>query len=192
MVASVSVFTDFGGAVDAPGTKQDIDALGPPRARFKDADNATIDLLNPIVIPGAGTVRSRWKHFYIKVDVAGAPDTQIDNLKIYGDGTGFGTGITMDTGDETPVNTLAGDGGYDPSDVSDELLTNHVDITAVTEFFTNFTSGAPKSVSISEAGSILDADNEESDYVVLQLLVANTASPGDLADEIITHEYDEI
>ena len=190
MVAVVAVFYDFGGAVDAPGTKQNIDALGPPRARFKDADNATIDLLNPIVIPGAGTVRSRWKHFYIKVTTA--PDTQIDNLKIYGDGTGFGTGITMDVGDETPINTDLGDGGYDPSDVSDEVMTNHVDITAVTEFFTNFTSGAPKSVSISEATNILNAIDEESDYVILQLLVANTASPGDLADETITWEYDEI
>lgn len=189
MVAVVSVFYDFGGAVDAPGTRQNIDALGPPRARFKDADNGTIDLLNPLVIPGAGTIRSRWKHFYIEVTTA--PDTQIDNLKIYSDGTGFGTGIAVDAGNETPVNTAAADGGYDVSDVSDELMTNHVDITAVTDFFT-FTAGAPKSVSISEAGSILDAVLEESDYVILQMLVSNTASPGDLADETFTFEYDEI
>ena len=43
MVATMSVYYDFGGTNDNPGTEQDIDALGPPRLRFKDADNATID-----------------------------------------------------------------------------------------------------------------------------------------------------
>lgn len=189
MVATVDVYTDFGGAVNAPGTKQDIDPLGPPNGRFKDADNNTIDLLNPLTIPPSGTFRSRWKHFYIRVAVA--PTTQIDNIKIYSDGVGFGTGISVDVGNETPVNTAAGDGGYDVSDVSDELLTNHVDITAVTDLFT-FTSGSPKTVSISEAGSVLNAIAEECDYVIMQMLVLNTASPGDLADETVTWEYDEI
>jgi len=189
MVADISVFTDFGGLVDAPGTKQDTDPLGPPNVRFKYADNNTIDLNDPIPIPSAGTNRSRWKHMYIKATTA--PDTQIDNLKIFTDGTGFGTGITILAGNETPANTLAADAGYDVSDVADEIMTNHVDITATTDFFT-FTSGAPKTVSISEAGAIIDAINEESNYVVIQMEVISTAAPGDLADETITFEYDEI
>lgn len=189
MVATIDVYTDFGGAVNAPGTKQDTDPLGPPNARFKDADNNTIDLLNPLTIPAAGNFRSRWKHFYMRVAVG--PDTQIDNVKIYTDGTGFGTGITVFAGNETPTNTSASDAGYDVSDVSNEALTNHDSITAETDFFT-FTSGSPKTVSISEAGGVLNAVGEETDYVVLQMQVANTASPGDLADETITYEYDEI
>lgn len=188
MVATIDVFTDFGGAVDAPGS-QVILPGGPPNARFKDADNNTIDLLNPLTIPPAGNFRSRWKHFYIFA--TSAPDTQIDNLKIFTDATGFGAGITVFVGTETPTNTAASEAGYDVSDVSDELLTNHVDLTAETDFFLA-TAGSPKTVSISEAGAVIDAINEESDYVILQMQVANTASPGDLADETITWEYDEI
>lgn len=189
MVADISVFTDFGGAVDAPGTKQDTDPLGPPQARFKYADNNTIDLNDPIPIPAAGTNRSRWKHMYIVATTA--PDTQIDNLKIFTDATGFGTGITVVVGTETPANTLLADGGYDVSDTQDELLTGHVDITASTDFFLA-TSGSPKSVTISEAGAVIDAINEESNYVLIQMEVINTATPGDLVDETITWEYDEI
>ncbi len=190
MVATVEIFTDFGGAVDAPGTKQNIDLLGPPNARFKDADNNTIDLLDPIPIPPSGTRFSRWKHFYPEIIVA--PDTQIDNLKIFTDGSGFGTGITVEVAQETTPNTSAASGGYDVADVSNEDMVNHVDVILTPEDFFTKTSGAPKTVTISEAGSILDAVGEESDYVILQMEVISTASPGDLADETITWEYDEI
>mgnify|MGYP000241215915 CR=1 FL=1 len=190
MVATVQVFTDFGGAVNAPGTKQNINAVGPPNARFKDADNNTIDTLNPIPIPSSGTRFSRWKHFYIEVTVA--PDTQIDNLKIFTDGTGFGTGITVEVAQETPANTAAGDAGYDVADVANEDMTNHADVILTPQDFFTKTCGAPKTVTISEAGSILDAIGEESDYVILQMEVLSTATPGDLTDETITNEYDEI
>ena len=189
MVADISVFTDFGGANNAPGTKQDTDPLAPVNVRFKYADNNTIDLNDPIPIPSAGTNRSRWKHMYIKATTA--PDTQIDNLKIFTDGTGFGAGITVLVGTETPVNTLAADTGYEVSDVADEVMTAHAEITATTDFFLA-TSGSPKAVDIDEASAIIDAINEESGYVVLQMEVISTAAPGDLADETITWEYDEI
>lgn len=190
MVAIVDVYTDFGGAVNAPGTKQDTDPLGPPNVRFKYADNNTIDLNDPIPIPAAGTNRGRWKHMYVKIG-ATPPDTQIDNIKIYTDGTGFGAGITVLNGDGVQANTLAADAGYDVSDVADEVITGHDTVAASTDFFT-FTSGSPRSVGITEAGAILNAVNEESDYMVLSMEVINTASPGDLADETITWEYDEI
>lgn len=189
MVATLLVYTDFGGAVTAPGTKQNADALGPPQLRFKYADNNTIDTADPLPIPSSGTTRSRWKHIYLKVSVA--PDTQINNMKVYTDTTGFGTGITVLSGNEAVVNTLAADTGYDPSDVADELLTGHVIIVTTTNFFT-YSSGAPKTIGISEAGNILNAINEETDYLVLQMEVINTAAPGDLVNETITYEYDEI
>ena len=189
MVATVEVFTDFGGAVNSPGTKVSIEGAGPPNARFKDADDNTIDLNDPIPIPTSGTRHSRWKHFYIEVTVV--PDTQIDAIKLFTDGTGFGTGITVRNGDGVQANTSAADAGYDVADVVDEVMTNHDTISTSTDFFT-FNSGAPRSVGITEAGAILDAVGEESDYMVLQMEVLNTASPGDLADETITWEYDEI
>lgn len=189
MVATIDVYTDFGGANDAPGTEQDTDGLGPPNIRFKYADNNTIDLNDPIPIPAAGTNRSRWKHIYMFCAVA--PDTQIDNVKVYTDGGGFGTGITVNVGDGTQTKTDASSAGYEVSDTADEVLTGHADIAAVTDFFT-FTSGSPRTVSISESGSVIDAVNETTDYIVLSMEVINTASPGDLADETITYEYDEI
>ena len=189
MVAVFDAFLDTAGAVDAPGTNTDTDPLGPPNVRFKRADNPTIDLVNPMTIPASGTNRSRWKSLYLKN--ATAPETQVDNVKIFSDGAGFGTGITVNAGNETPTKNSASDAGYDVSNVDDEVLTNHVDITAITDFFT-FTSGAPKSVSISEAGGIIDAVGETTNYVVIQMETINTANPGDLADETVTWEYDEI
>ena len=68
MVATVHVFFDFAGSDNTPGTQQDTNGLGPPNLRFKTADDATIDAINPIPIPtqiqervGAnhGTRRSR-------------------------------------------------------------------------------------------------------------------------------------
>jgi len=61
MVADLSVYLDTGGTDTAPGTITDTDALGPPNIRFKRADNPTIDSLNPMEIPLAGTKYSRWK-----------------------------------------------------------------------------------------------------------------------------------
>ena len=189
MVADFEVTQDTGGTVDNPALSTNTDPLGPPNVRYKRADNAVIDTNNPNIIPSAGTTNSRWKSLYLKCTTA--PNTQVNNVKIYTDGTGFGTGITVNVGDETPTKNSASDAGYDPSDTNDDPLTNHVDITAVTDFFT-FTSGSPKSVSISEAGNIINAINETTDYVVTQMDVINTASPGDLVNETITWEWDEI
>ena len=47
MVAGFSVYLDTGGTDGTPGTSTDIDALGPPTLRFKQADNPTIDSVNP-------------------------------------------------------------------------------------------------------------------------------------------------
>lgn len=189
MVASFEVFLDTIGSVGAPGAATSTDALGPPNIRYKRADNAIIDTLNPNIIPTTGTSFSRWKSQYIQCTVA--PDTQVDNITIFTDGAGFGTGITVVVGDETPTKNSGSDAGYDPADTDDDPLTNHAGITATTDFFT-FTSGSPKSISISEAGSLIDAIGETSDYLITQMEVINTASPGDLADETVTYEYDEI
>jgi hypothetical protein len=70
-------------------------------------------------------------------------------------------------------------------------LTTHTNISTKTDAFT-FTSGSPKAISISEAGAVIDATGESTDYLVSQMDVTTTASPGDLADETWTFQYDEI
>lgn len=185
MAASFSVYFDHGGSDGSPGTNTDVDALGPPNVRFKTADDATIDSSDPVTIPAAGTNYSYWKHIYLYCDTA--PDTQVDNVKVYTDGGGFGTGLTLYAGDETPANGT----GYEVADTTGELSANHTGITGTTDLFT-YTSGSAKSISISESGGIINAIGETTDYLVLQMAVASTASVGDKSDETITFQYDEI
>ena len=179
----------LGGTDDTPGNEDDIDGLGPPNLRFKQADDKTIDAVDPMPIPAAGTEYSRWKQIYLLCDTA--PDTQVDNIRFFTDGGGFGTGITVNVGDEFPIHANGVTTGYDVSDAN-EVMTNHTDITGSTDAF-GHTTGSPLSgPSISEAGNIIDAIGETSNYLVLQMEVISTASPGDLANETFTFRYDEI
>jgi len=191
MVATVAVFVENG--PNATPVPTDTSALGPPNIRLKTEDDAVIDANNPIPIPSTGTNRSYWKHIFLQA--TGGTFTQIDNVQFYTDGSGFGTGITTNVGDETPTKNSGSTAGYDqatgtPGTTGDELTT-HTNITSKTDAFT-FTSGSPKAVSISEAGAIINATGESTNYVVSQMDVGSTASPGDLTDETWTFQYDEI
>jgi hypothetical protein len=194
MAATMSVYYDWGGTDDTPANETDVDALGPPCIRFKTNDDATIDTNNPIPIPAAGTNYSYWKQIYLYCDVA--PSSYINNIKFYTDGGGFGTGIAVKVGDETPTKNSGSDGGYEvatgtPGSTGDEMVAAHADLTGSTDVFT-YTSGAPKTVSISEGSSQIDFAGETSDYVILQMEVGSTASPGNLTDETFTFKYDEV
>lgn len=189
MVATFTVNLDTGGADGGSGiTETDTDVLGPPNIRFKRADDPTIDNNNPDTIPTAGTTFSRWKSIYLKC--VNPPDTQVDNIVVFTDGTGFGTGITVNSVDDTVARTNASQSAYLVSDTDDETITSAFSST-VTDFFT-FITGSGKTIGISEAGNIIDATLETSNYLILQMEIINTASPGNLADETITYEYDEI
>ena len=189
MVAAFSVYLDTGGTDNSPGASTDIDALGPPTLRFKQADNSTIDSVAPMPITAATTEYSRWKQIYLFCDTA--PDTQVDNVRFFTDGGGFGTGITVNHGDEFPVHNSGATTGYDVSDAN-AVMTTHTDITAVTDAFTRTTGSPLSGPSISEAGSVINATSETTNYLVLQMTVVDTASPGNLADETFTFRYDEI
>lgn len=194
MVATMKIYFDFGGSDTAPGTSQDTSALGPPTIRFKTNDNATIDTNDRIPIVSATTIYSYWKHIYLYCSAA--PSSQIDNVKFYTDGSGFGTGITLNVGDEMPTKNSGSSSGYEVAtgtsgSTGDEVVAAHAGLTGVTSAFT-YTSGSPKSVSISEAGSIIDAIGETTNYLVFQMVVTDTASPGDLTNETITFQYDEV
>ena len=194
MVATFKVMYDFGGTDGTPGTEQDTAGLGPPNVRFKTEDDATIDTANPIPIPSSGAANlSYWKQVYL--EVSEPPDTQVDNIKIYTDASGFGTGISTFVGDETPTKNSGADTGYKvatgTAGVTGTSMVSAGVVTGSADFY-SFTSAAAKTVSISEAGAILNATGEMSNYVALQVAVATTASPGDLANETITFQYDEI
>lgn len=190
MTATVSIYLDTGGANNAPGAETDTDALGPPTIKFKRADNPTIDTNDPMVRPAAGTKYSRWKQIYLYCDVA--PDNQIDNVKLYSDGGGFGAGITVKVGTDFPVKNSGSDAGYEVSDTDDEeMVAGHADVTASADLF-GYTVGAPLSVSISEAGNIINLAGETSNYIVLQMEVTSAAALGDLANETISLQYDEM
>ena len=194
MVATVAVFFDFGGTDANPATEQDTTSLGPPNLRFKTADDATIDNQNPIPIPSGVAINSFWKSIYLKV-TAGT-FTQIDNVKFYTDGGGFGTGITTYVGNQLPVKNSGANTGYivatgTAGTSGNAMVASHSGISAQTDAFT-FTSGSPLSITISEAGSLMNAVGETTNYLVTQMNVASTAGPGNLADETWTYQYDEI
>jgi hypothetical protein len=75
------------------------------------------------------------------------------------------------------------------------MVSNHTGISSQSDLF-GFTSGSPfptaSYITISESGNIISAQNETTNYVVLQLAVASTASPGSLTPETLTFVYDEI
>lgn len=192
MVATFSVYFDWGGSNGSPGTNTDIDALGPPTIRFKDADDATIDTNDKIVIPGSGSEYSRWKHIYLLCD--NADSHTMNNFAIYSDGAnGMGTGVDVEVGGQFPTKNSGASTGYEVADTADEdLVTNHSGISTVASIFT-YTSGegTDLDVSCSESGSAIDAANETTNYVLLEMEVTDAASPGQASQETGTWSYDE-
>mgnify|MGYP003634004582 CR=1 FL=1 len=191
MVATVNIFTDFGGSDGNPSNEQNISSNSPVNLRFKTADNNTVDSVDEIKIPETGTNRSYWKHVYLKV--TGGTFSRINNIKFYTAGTNFGTGITVNVGNETPIKNS----GYIVANgirgtTGDEMITNHGGISAKTEVFGNYISATPKSISISESGGNLDSVGETSDYLVFQMDVGSTATKADLSNKTWTFQYDEV
>ena len=189
MTAVLEIRLDRGGSDGNPGNSDTLTNL-----RFKTADDNTQDTNNPIPIVSGQTKHSYWRHIYLHCTTA--PTTKVDNLKFYTDGGGFGTGITLYAGDQFPTHNSGASTGYElatgtPGDTGDELVANHTGISAKSDAF-GYTSGSPLSgPSISESGSIIDGIGDGSDYVMLQLTVGDTASPGTLSAETLTIQYDE-
>lgn len=183
MAAVFAVYLDTGGSDNSPGSSDVCTNL-----RFNVADDNDQDTGNPVPIPEAGTNYSYWKQLFLKNTTA--PDTQVDNVQIYSDGTTFDANVALNIGDELPVHTSGATTGYDVANAA-EVMTNHTDITAVTNINT-YTTGSAKAVTIGEAGAIINAQNETTHYVVLQIAVGTGASPGTLATEQLTFQYDEI
>jgi hypothetical protein len=88
MAATVEI-RSYHGATPDSGTN-----VAGGNVRFKLADNDTVDSVNPIAIPGAGTVFSWAKNLSFYAGTT--PSNNITNLRFYTDGSaGFGTGVGM-------------------------------------------------------------------------------------------------
>ena len=186
MAAIMDIQWDFGGSDNSPGTQ----GASVTNLRFNAEDTNDQDTASPVIKPATpGVVFSFWKQLYMKATTG--PDTQVDNVKLFTDGAlGWGAEVVVNIGDELPVHNSGATTGYDVANAQ-ETMTNHTDITAVTSLFT-FTSGANKSLTISEAGSIINANNETTNYIVLQATVDDNAVAGTKPTETVTWQYDEI
>ena len=184
--AVFDVAWDFGGTDNSPGTE----ATAITNLRFNAEDTNDQDLASPLIIPSSpGLVYSYWKQLYLECTTA--PVTQVNAVELYSDGTlGWGTEVLVNVGNEMPVHKAADTTGYDVANAQ-ETMTNHTDVSAVTSLFT-FTNGSAKSITIGEAGSIINAQFETTHYVVFQCTIDDDATPGTKSTELITWQYDEI
>ena len=170
----------------APGAKSDKTA---GTIRFKNADNADIDLNDPLVVPGSGQEYSFEK--WLRLEIAGGAFTQISNLRAYSDGAnGFGTGVKL---------WYAVTGGYIqpvvPSEAADppQSAAAGSPVENMADFFAA-TQGSPIDLDGINAGPFTDGSPAEDigDFLVLVMEVEATASNGVLAAETLTFAYDEI
>jgi hypothetical protein len=165
-MAAVVEIVEKNGAGGTPTTKTS------STIRFKNADDANVDLNNPIVRPGAGSVYSYEK--VLRLSFTSGPTGSITSPRAFSDGSnGFGTGVTMKAG---------GNGAY-------VQPVNTVSAIATTDLFT-YTAGAPLALDINLAGPYTGT-GEKADYLYLQAEVASTASPGLTPTETLTIAYDE-
>ena len=144
--------------------------------RFKDADDATVDSNNPLVIPAAGSIYSYTKKLRAKMTVA--PNTQVDNFRWYSDGSsGWGSYITC------TVKNLGNTWGANYKTA----------MSGGADFFAK-TSGSPLDGDGTNTGPFLPAANGTyiGDLIELQMAVTYQATQGTLATESVTLAYDEI
>ena len=141
--------------------------------RFKLANNVTIDAVNPMTIPVAATNFSFTKH--ARMYCATAPGTSIDNLQVYTDGAGFGTGITVNASNH---------GGTFTANASLELSADIFDL------FTKV-SGAAVDLDAVHTSAVT-ATGFMGDILCMQMGVTTTATSGTKTAETVTWVYDEI
>jgi len=137
--------------------------------RHKNADDATVDLNNPMVKPGAGSDWSFEK--WLRFNVSGGTYSQITNIKAYTDGANGWTGVNLwwkaVTSYATPAEGSSSAGYADA--------------------FT-YTSGSPLTLG---AGPYTST-GEKADHLVSLMEVTSSAVGGVLAAETLTIAWDEI
>ena len=136
----------------------------------------------PLQIPSSGTNYSYWKSIYLDATVT--PAGTIDTVRWYTDGANsFGTGVTEKVGTASAYTQATG------SATSGLQLTsgNYTGVSTPTNTFT-YTSGSPLSVT----GSITNPSTGKfTDFIVSQMELASTASPGVTSAETYTITFNE-
>jgi hypothetical protein len=183
-MAATVIINEYNGA---GGTKTDKTS---GTVRFKNADDANVDLVNPLVVPGSGQEYSYEKWLRLEITDAGG-FTQIDNLRAYSDGAnGFGAGVKL---------WYAAAGTYMqpvvPSEASDppQSAAAGSPVENMTDFFTS-SSGSPIDLDGINTGPFTDGSPAEEigDFLVLVMEVEPGASQGVLSAETLTFAFDEI
>ncbi|HEX6786489.1 MAG TPA: hypothetical protein VF076_04795 [Acidimicrobiales bacterium] len=151
-------------------------------ATFSSSDVPAPGAANPLVRPGSGlTNYSFWKHLFLNADTT--PAVSINNVTWYTDGSiGFGTGLTLRAGTRATYTQATGTVGTSGNDAAAGLS---IAMTAAGTFIVT----APLTV----AGSIANPSTGKiSDFLVLQVTLADTAGPGVLTTETTTWAFDEV
>lgn len=139
---------------------------------------------NPITIPSVGTNYSYWVSTRLNCTVT--PSGTVNNLRWYTDGSNtFGTGVGCNAQDASAYVQATGTAGT----TGIQLTTgNHSGLSGSPVDAFSFTSGSPKSVT----GSITNPSTGDfGNFMVYQLTVGTTASPGATGSETFTWLYDE-
>jgi hypothetical protein len=138
--------------------------------RFKNADDATVDTNDPMVVPPSGTDYSYEK--WVAFKVASGTYTQITNIVAYSDGSnGMGTGVAVWA---KAVTTFA-----TPAEAT---------ATAGYSDLFGYTSGSPLAL----GSGPYTSTGEKGDHLVMMMAVADTASGGVTSSETLTMAWDEI
>lgn len=165
MAATVTIVEKTG----APGTETDKTS---GTVRFKNADDATVDSNDPLVIPTSGSDFSYEKWLRLKIGATG-PSDKINNLKFYTDGaSGFGTGVGLWAKTVASYSTPA-----EPATSS-----------GYTGAFT-YTAGGALALSSTDFSA---TSTQIGSHLVLLMEVSSTATAGALSAETGTFSYDEI
>jgi hypothetical protein len=168
MAATVNIYEWTSAGVQAIKTSGTI--------RFKNANDATVDLNDPLAVPSAGNRDYSFeKWLRLKIDDPGG-FAQISNLRAYSDGANnFGAGINA---------WYAAAGAFMTPVQPDESLDPPRSAAA----------GSPIDLDALNPGPFTDGSPAEwiGDFLVLVMEVEDTASNGVLPTETLTFAWDEI
>lgn len=195
MVGIIALFKDTVGVDGTPGASTNVDSLGPPMVKLKTNDNTTIDNIDTVPIPNSGSNFSYWSSLFFKCTFA--PDTQIDNFQIYTDGTPFPSGITLWLAEQFPAHTSVSTAGYvkatgTPGTTGNDMDGGHAGVSSKVDLFDYIVSATFSGPTIGEAGSIINAVDETTNYFIIQAEVDDTNTSGNHPNESLFCLYDEI
>lgn len=139
--------------------------------RFKNADDATVDLSNPLVVPATSGFDYSFEK-WLRLNVTGGSYSQITNVRAYSDGAnGMGTGVEV----------------YAKAVASYATPAEATATTGYSSFF-GYTVGSPLSLG---AGPFTGT-GEKGDHLVMMARVSEAASGGLTPTETLTIAWDEV